>query len=134
MTDRVPQPRINWQSLAEQRIREAQEAGQFTNLPGFGRPIPGIDEPYDELWWIKQKLKDEELSVLPPAFEIGRDVERTLAHIATLSTESQVRREVLALNARIRKGSLAATGPSVNILPLDVDQVVAEWRARRATR
>ena len=34
-----------WDSLAEQRIREAQASGEFDNLPGFGKPIPGIDEP-----------------------------------------------------------------------------------------
>lgn len=28
------------ESRVEQQIREAQEAGQFDNLPGFGKPLP----------------------------------------------------------------------------------------------
>jgi hypothetical protein len=56
--------------LAETRIREAQEAGEFEDLPGLGQPIPGIDGVEDELWWVKQKLRREKISLLPPALEI----------------------------------------------------------------
>jgi DnaJ-like protein len=55
-----------WTIIAEQLIRAAQDEGKFDNLPGFGKPIPGIDDPYDELWWIKAKLKREQLSVAGP--------------------------------------------------------------------
>ena len=44
MSDRIPKPKTPWLSLAEHRIREAQAAGEFDNLPGFGKPIPGIDD------------------------------------------------------------------------------------------
>jgi hypothetical protein len=66
MSDHVPKSKTHWDSLAEHRIREAQARGEFDNLPGFGKPIPGIDEPYDELWWVKDMLKREGLSGLPP--------------------------------------------------------------------
>ncbi len=39
--------------IAENRIREAIAAGELENLPGLGKPIAGIDEPYDPLWWVK---------------------------------------------------------------------------------
>lgn len=130
MTDRVPKQKTNWRSLAEQRIAEAQAQGKFDNLPGFGQPIPGIDQPHDELWWVKQKLEREKLSVLPPALQLQLDRERTLAKIAELRSEAQVRQEVTALNERIRKLSLGASwGPSVNVTPLDVKEVLATWRA-----
>ena len=129
MPDRVPKPAINWKSLAEERIRAAQAEGLFDCLPGFGQPIPGLDEPHDDLWWVKNKLKEERLSVLPPALEIRLDVERTLARLTKLELESQVRQEVTALNERIRKASFAnVSGPSLNVMPLDVDEVVARWR------
>jgi len=83
--------------LSEQRIRAAQAEGQFDNLPGFGRPIKGIDEPHDELWWVKDKLKREQLSSLPPALAIRLDVENTLRAIRELPTEAEVRREIAAL-------------------------------------
>lgn len=63
--DRIPQQKINWQGLADELIRQAQAEGEFENLPGFGQPIPGIDEPYDELWWVKEKLKREQITQLP---------------------------------------------------------------------
>src|SRR3954466_6810455 len=86
-----------WDSLAEQRIQAAQAEGQFENLPGFGKPIPGIDEPHDDLWWGKDKLKREQLSSFPPALEIRVDVEKTLGRLGDLSTEAEVRRELMAL-------------------------------------
>jgi hypothetical protein len=48
--------------IAEMRIRAAMEEGCFDNLPGQGRPIAGIDEPYDPLWWVRswmQRLEHE---------------------------------------------------------------------------
>jgi hypothetical protein len=43
--------------VAENRIREAIEEGQFDDLPGLGKPIADIDEPYDPNWWVKQWIR-----------------------------------------------------------------------------
>lgn len=59
-TDRVIQV------VAENKIRAAIEAGEFDNLPGFGQPSPLIDEPYDPFWWIRSKLRDEQLPAPNP--------------------------------------------------------------------
>ena len=48
--------------IAEQKILSAIEAGEFDNLPGFGKPAAILDEPYDPYWWIRRKLKREELA------------------------------------------------------------------------
>jgi hypothetical protein len=48
--------------LADNRIRQAMEEGKFDNLPGFGKPIPDIDEPYDPMWWVKKWMRREQLS------------------------------------------------------------------------
>jgi len=50
--------------LAERRILEAIEMGEFENLPGSGLPIPDIDDAYDPDWWVKSwmrrhRLRDE---------------------------------------------------------------------------
>ncbi len=45
--------------LAENRIREAIEGGAFDHLEGSGRPLPDLDEPYDELWWLRRWLRRE---------------------------------------------------------------------------
>jgi hypothetical protein len=128
-------PKLNlraWQSLAEQRIQSAQAAGQFDNLPGFGKPIPGIDEPHDELWWVKDKLKRERLNSLPPALAIRLDVQNTLARLHELPTESAVRRQLASLNDRIRKAAFAITwGPPVDVMPLDIDLTIEAWRTSK---
>ena len=128
----APQRPLSWNLLAEERIRAAQEAGEFDNLPGFGQPIPGIDEPHDDLWWVKDKLKREQLSSLPPALAIRLDVERTLAALPAIASEAVARAEISALNDRIRKASLATWGPSVDVMPLDVENCVAQWRRARS--
>jgi hypothetical protein len=51
------------QIVAENKIRAAIEAGEFDNLPGLGKPAAIFDEPYDPHWWIRRKLKREQLLV-----------------------------------------------------------------------
>jgi hypothetical protein len=36
------------ESLVEKQIREAQEQGEFDNLPGAGKPLRGIDAGRDD--------------------------------------------------------------------------------------
>ena len=120
----------SWEDFAEERIREAQVEGQFDALPGFGQPIPGIDDPHDELWWVKQKLKRERLNHLPPSLAIKRDVELTLQRIAALRHERDVRREIRELNDRIREANYRSVwGPPSTQLPLGEDEIVRQWRA-----
>jgi hypothetical protein len=47
--------------VAEQRIREAMESGQFDELPGAGKPLPETDAAYDEQWWVRGWLRREGL-------------------------------------------------------------------------
>jgi DnaJ-like protein len=132
LPDHIPKPKHAWDSLAEQRIREAQAAGEFDDLPGLGQPIPGIDQPHDELWWVKEKLKREQLSCLPPALEIRLDIEKTLIQLPALATEGELRATIAALNERIRRASFGPTwGPAVDVAPLDAEELAARWRAEK---
>jgi len=124
---------LTWDRLAEERIQAAQAEGQFDHLPGLGKPIPGIDEPHDDLWWVKDKLKREQLSSFPPALAIRLDVEKTLMLIEKLPREGEVRLAVTALNERIRKASFAVVwGPPVDVMPLDPEDVVNHWKSLNA--
>ena len=38
------------------------EAGEFDNLPGFGKPAAIFDEPYNPHWRIRRKLWRESLT------------------------------------------------------------------------
>jgi hypothetical protein len=128
--DRLPGE--SWESFAERRIREAQAAGEFDRLPGFGQPIPGIDQPWDENSWVRQKLRDEQINALPPVLEARLDKERTLEAVQRLTSEAAVRRELTALQGRIRKAHFASqSGPAEGVLPVDLEAEIARWRQNR---
>lgn len=46
--DPVPKPLSSWQELVEERIQEATAAGAFRNLPGQGRPLPLMENPFQD--------------------------------------------------------------------------------------
>ena len=132
MTREKP-PGKTWDVWIEQLIQEAKDAGKFDQLEGKGKPIPGVEAPYDPDWWVKKLLEREKVSVLPPALELLRRVEAELAKIWAARREDDVRAKVQALNAEIaRVNARVAAGPPTRLAPLDPDGVVQEWRARRA--
>lgn len=123
-------PNQTWESFIERRIREAQAEGEFDRLPGFGQPIPDIDEPWDENSWVKKKLQREQINELPPILAARLDKERTLESLASLATEAEVRRSLTDLNERIHKAHFAAAADPVGgVLPVDVEAEVARWKA-----
>ena len=123
-----------WQSWADRQIREAQARGDFDNLPGKGKPIAGLDEPYDEMWWVKQWLRRENLSVLPPTLTLRREVEQARELALSARTEAAVRAIVAGINAKIVEANRKpADGPPTNLMPLDVERVVGQWRAAQAS-
>jgi hypothetical protein len=132
MTQRKP-PGTSWESWIDAQIRVATEQGAFDNLPGAGKPLPNINEEYDPLWWVKQLVQREQLSMLPPSLELRRKVETELATIGKLHDEAAVRRRIAALNVEIAKvNATVMEGPPTNLGTLDVDQVVAQWRLARS--
>lgn len=56
-------------SFVDRQICEAQERGEFDDLPGAGKPLPDLGRPRDELWWVRKQAKDEDLTYLPPTLQ-----------------------------------------------------------------
>ena len=132
MTERKP-PGTSWETWIDAQIRVAREQGAFDNLPGAGKPLPNLDQPYDPLWWVKQLVRREQVSDLPPSLELLRKVERELAALEKLPDEAAVRRQVAALNADIAKvNATVVEGPPTRLGTLDVDRIVARWRRARS--
>jgi hypothetical protein len=131
MTQRKP-PGTSWETWIDAQVRVAKEQGAFDNLPGAGKPLPNLDQPYDPLWWVKQLIQREQVSILPPSLELLRKVEKELAAIEKLDDEETVRRRVAALNAEIAKvNATVMEGPPTRLGRLDVEQIVARWRRSR---
>lgn len=62
--------------IAEQRIRDAMDDGQFQNLPGRGEPLDLQDEQFvpDDMRMAFKVLKNA--NMLPPELELQREVRR----------------------------------------------------------
>jgi hypothetical protein len=132
MTERKPKD-MSFEGFVERQIREAQERGEFENLPGAGKPLAGLDQPYDEMWWVRDLMRREQLSVLPPALELKREIERGLEEAMRLGSEGRVRHLVKLLNHKIiQANKTAMQGPATSLGILDADAVVARWRRQRA--
>lgn len=131
MADPVRKPGETHERYVERIIREAQEEGEFERLRGAGKPLP-LTGVLEEAWWIKEKLRREKLSDLPDALAIRLEAERVLAEIGRVSDERVVRERLEGLNARIRKiNRTTVAGPPTTLAPLDVEAVLARWRAGR---
>ncbi|MEV6258908.1 DUF1992 domain-containing protein [Nocardia sp. NPDC051911] len=133
MTERKPLG-ATFESWVDKQIREATERGEFDNLPGAGKPLPGAGEPLDEQWWLKAYLHREGGTadgMLPPSLVLRRDLERLPETVRTLRFEQEVRDTVAELNDRVTRWLRMPTGPYVQVSPVDVDQIVEEWRGQR---
>ena len=130
MSDRKP-PGVSWESWVDRQIREGVERGEFDDLPGHGKPLPGIDAPHGDLWWVREKLRREDVSFSPPAIALRREVDEVLDRVAGAQTESEVRDLVSSINERIRYvNSHTISGPPTTVAVLDIDEVVRKWRDR----
>jgi len=133
MTQRKP-PGVSFETWADRQIREAQERGEFDDLPGLGKPIPDVDQPYDELWWVKQKMRREGVSGLPPTLALRKEAEDALAAATRATSESEARQIVANINDKIREANRRPpAGPPLNLTPFDVERVVHEWREQHTS-
>jgi hypothetical protein len=133
MTERKP-PGVPFESWVDKQIRDAEARGDFSELPGAGKPLAsGADTSYDELWWIRQKLAREGFSVLPPTLALRKEAEDALAAAYAAPSERIVRKIITEVNAKIREMMYKPPpGPPLGKKPYDVEDVVREWRERRA--
>jgi hypothetical protein len=120
----------HWENWVERQIREGIERGEFDNLPGAGKPLAGLDGPHDEEWWVKGKLRREEVSYLPPALAVRKELEVALERVDAATSEDTVRLIVAEINDRIvRVNSHTTSGPPSAVMPLNVELVVQHWKA-----
>ncbi|MCP2321895.1 hypothetical protein HDA40_000402 [Hamadaea flava] len=119
-----------YESHIDRQIREARERGDFDDLPGSGKPIPGAGEHYDEDWWLKSMVARENLGGLAPtSLKIRKAAEDILDEAIKKNSEQTVRQLVADLNKRIEQANRGLVdGPPVVIARIDVDEIVRDWR------
>ena len=129
-------------SPVERAIREAQERGEFDNLPGAGKPLRNLGSPdvEDPDWWVKGLVQREQLDMtgaMPPAIALRKEAATFPESLLDLRTEESVRIVLEDFNHRVKVDRLR---PAVGNLPpllartVDVDDLVEQWRDLRAQR
>ncbi|QNO37393.1 DUF1992 domain-containing protein [Protaetiibacter sp. SSC-01] len=123
---------------AEIAVQQAMRRGDFENLPGAGKPLPGIggDRPHDPDWWMRRKIEREQLRGLGPAALTLRTEDAELdARLDELTRADDVRAALEDFNGRVLEARRQLLGgPPVITQPRDVDAELAAWAERRAAR
>lgn len=129
----------SYESPVDKAIREAQERGDFDNLPGAGKPLD-LRDVNDPDWWIKRYAARENLDLggaLPGALALRKEAAGYPDSLVDVASERNVREIIEDYNKRVLADRLR---PAVGNLPpllartLDVDEMVEGWRHLRAER
>jgi hypothetical protein len=88
-----------WESLAERRIREAAQEGAFDDLPGAGKPLPGLQGPYDPDWWVKEWLRRTSLE--DTIAEVLHTIRTELPRLKASPRTAETSRRLTELNETI---------------------------------
>lgn len=127
MTQRKP-PGMDFESWIDRQIREAQERGEFDDLPSAGKPLPGAGEALEEDWWIKKKVREEEGTAgLPPSLVLRKQAETARARALAAETDDEARAIIEKMNAEILDAlRKPLSGPPLNLMPFDVEKLLRE--------
>jgi Domain of unknown function (DUF1992) len=122
--------------MVEIAIQQAMRRGEFDDLPGAGRPLPGLDRVHDPDWWIRRKIEREGLTGLgPPALTLRTEDAELQARMDSLMSEAAVRELLQDFNGPVIEARRQLLGgPPVITATRDVDAEVAAWQARRQAR
>ncbi|HSC01989.1 MAG TPA: DUF1992 domain-containing protein [Solirubrobacteraceae bacterium] len=134
MSARKP-PGLGWETWIDRQVREAAERGEFDDLPGAGKPIPNLDKPFDELWWVKDKLRREGLTYMAPSVALRKEAYDARQAALNARSESEVRRIIERVNEKIRRANRdGIAGPALMLVPYDVERIIGEWRSSNSDR
>ena len=92
-----------YQKIIEQKIREAQERGDFDNLPGKGQPLDLEDESRipEELRLSHKILKNA--NCLPPELELRNEIRNMAEMLSCIPDEEAKYRQIKRINLKITK-------------------------------
>lgn len=93
-----PGQRRKWRDYIEEQITQAQQRGDFDNLPGAGKPLRIEENIFaGDKALAYSLLKNNELA--PPEIERGREIDAALARADALLVTLRRRRDALRLKS-----------------------------------
>ena len=89
--------------LAEERIRDAIQRGEFDNLPGSGKPLILEDDRHipDDLRLAYKILKNADC--LPPELELKKEIRKAEELLSSVADEGEKYRQLHKVNFLIMK-------------------------------
>ena len=92
-----------FQKIVEERIRKAQEEGQFDNLPGKGRPVVLEDDSNvpEDLRLAYKILKNA--GCLPPELQLKKEIRQMEDMLDSIPDEKERYRLIKKINFKIMK-------------------------------
>lgn len=125
----------SYESWIDRQIREAQERGEFDDLPGAGEPLDRPSRPDDPDWWIKERVARENLDLslgLPLQLRLRKEAEKLPDRVRKQRTEQAARELVEDFNTRVRESwATNLEGPLRPAKLVDVDDMISQWRTHR---
>lgn len=104
--------------IAERRIQEAMERGEFDNLPGKGKPIveEDLSAVPEELRMAYKVLKNA--GCVPPEVELRNEVASLRRMVLGMEESEEKTRRVRELNFKLMKLEITRKRPlSLDLLP-----------------
>ena len=103
-------PFIALERIAEERIREAVQRGEFENLPGRGKPLKLEDDQHipDDLRLAYKVLKNADC--LPPELELKKEIRTAEELLGSLRDEGEKYRQIKKINFLIMKLNMMRKG------------------------
>lgn len=127
-----------YESWVERQIREAQERGEFDDLPGAGKPLDLPAGPPDDDWWIRGLIEREHLDMsaaLPPQLALRKEREGLPERVLAARSEQAARELAEDFNARVRElWRRPIDGPLVVVGTVDVEELMHRRRAHHLPR
>lgn len=97
--------------IAEQRIKDAIDDGEFDNLKGYGKPLVFEDENWipEDLRLAYRILKNN--GFIPPELELRNDIINLRQLVQTIDDDKKRLRKLRELNFKITKFELMSRRP-----------------------
>jgi hypothetical protein len=97
--------------IAERRIREAMENGEFDNLEGMGKPITFEDETMipEDLRMVYRILKNA--GCIPPEVELRNEVVNMSALINTIDDDKERLKKIREFNFKLLRLNIMRKRP-----------------------
>ena len=110
---------LNFEIIAERRIKQAMEEGAFENLEGKGKPLVFEDDSMipPDLRMAYKILKNA--GFVPPAVQNEKEIQQAIDLLGDLEDEKERYTQVTKLNIMITKGNMMRQRP----IYLEADQV-----------